>query len=124
MSKSNLVSPLEVECLPGQIGEVLYGQAVEEEEEEEETIRRLEISYLSFTFKALPAYGVLPRSLQDYSSSHISLFPLFILQRSFFEKLSTPLHLFCATLIRNPFYPCPLFLGELLHYSPFESKES
>ena len=42
MSKSNLVSPLEVQCLPAQIGEVLCGQAAVQQEG---TIRRIEIPY-------------------------------------------------------------------------------
>ena len=55
----------------------------------------------------------------------MSLFSLFILQHSFFEKLgfySTAS--FCAILIRDSLHPRLLFQETLLHYSHFESKES
>ena len=58
-------------------------------------IRRLEIPFFlpcHSTFKALFAVEGLLRSLQAYSSSHISPFSLFILQHSFLKELSTPLY--------------------------------
>ena len=65
MSKSNLVRPLRVECLPGQIREVLCGQAVEEVE----MIRRLEIS--SYSLSCVSLSGLYLHLISLYRLTHL-----------------------------------------------------